>query len=616
MKTKKIFLSVALIGLMFGMAACNSGNNQGENKQSGGDASQQSSQTQQDKITVTAAEGKNKLLKGETVQLTAKVGDVVLDGVSWESNKPEIASVSSAGVVSALTKGSASIKAVKEGYKDGAISITVDYPSITITAVGDKTSLLVNETVQLTSSEQGVTWTSSDPTVAEVTDGLVTAKKLGEAKITAAKEFYNSGSLTITVVRPNANLKVDLTSGADHYSADGWWELPSSGGMMFAMQQVDGPTPIAQNQSWGQTDEPSDTFIGGFGGGDKETVSFTSSLASEAEIVLNIGNTSAAVLSSMMTIKLNNTSIDLTGIELEAHEGQYGMANLEFADISLGTHTLATPANTLEFEMLADNNLFLNEVSFYAGSSTMALINPQAKTQIAYTSTVKEVIEGETIQLAVDQEGVEFISVDETIATVDAASGLVTGVKMGKVNIRARKAGCYSAQVEITVNPKPVAGQIIIEAEDAPEVTSDWSSGGYMRQSDNSQWGGSAVHSGGAYVSSFSMGGGDVDLTLTLTFQATEAKTMVLSIVGNAPASYQGEGSPYVFADSATITVNEVPMTFTTEQFKAASGMNPAMEEVVLGDVDVLAGPNTLVFHTTGAAPSIDCFKLSEKTAA
>ena len=74
-----------------------------------------------------------------------------------------------------------------------------------------------------------------------------------------------------------------------------------------------------------------------------------------------------------------------------------------------------------------------------------------------------------------------------------------------------------------------------------------------------------------------------------------------------------GDAAAYVFADSAEITVNETPLTFTDQEFPAPEGYTADMVEVVLGDVAVNAGPNTLVFHTTGAAPSIDCFKLSVK---
>ena len=375
------------------------------------------------------------------------------------------------------------------------------------------------------------------------------------------------------------------------------------------MEEIDGPTPIAQQNSWmGGGD--GDKFVGGFGAGDKETVKFSSNKAGKAEFVLNIGNADAAVLKDFMTITLNGVQVDLTGIELEAHAGDWGNS-LAFDDVSLGELDIATD-NTLIFEMIAANSLYLNELTLYAGDATVALVEPAAKTQVTVKAAELEVIVDETVAIESDMTGLTYASVDPTIADVDAA-GIVTGLKVGKTNITVKKEGFYSVRVQITVNPKPVAGQIIIEAESAPEASSDYQSGGYIIQSDNSGWGGSAVHSGGAYVTYFSMGGGDVDLTLTLTFKATEAKTMVLSIVGNAPASWQGEGSPYVFADSAEITFNETAMTFTDQQVKAASGMSPEMEEIVLGEVAVSADDNTLVFHTTGAAPSIDCFKLSPK---
>ena len=101
---------------------------------------------------------------------------------------------------------------------------------ITVTAAGDKKSLALNETVQLTAKVgeaalEGVTWESSDANVATVNNGLVTAVGYGEATITAKKDGYNNGSIGITVPRPAASATFDLTTAAEHYSADGWWEL-------------------------------------------------------------------------------------------------------------------------------------------------------------------------------------------------------------------------------------------------------------------------------------------------------------------------------------------------------------------------------------------------------
>ena len=528
MKKTKILLPLAMMALLFGTVACNN------NQQSGGKGGKSSVQVQ--KINVTAAENKTTLVIGDKVQLTADPADV-----TWESGDQNVATVSATGEVTAVAPGEVSIKAKKEGYRDG--------------------------------------------------------------------------SLTITVTRPAANAAFDLTTAAEHYSADGWWSITTST-MGYSMESGGGATPITQTQSWGQETE-SDKYLSAFGVGDKETVKFNASKATKAELVVNMGNSDAITLAEVVSIKLNDKPVALTGIALEAHVQDYGgysMSTTEFADVSLGQVDLVANENVLVFEFLAETNLCLNEMSLYADDATITLVNPPVKEQIAVTSATLSVIVEETVQIETAVTGVSYESLDPTVATVNEA-GVVTGVKVGKTNVTVKKEGMYSIRVEITVNPKPVAGQIIIEAEDGEEVTSDWSGGGYMRSEDGGMMGGSEVHSGSAYVMYFSMGGGEVDLTLTIKFQATEAKAMVLSIVGSAPMAFGGDAAAYVFADSAELSINGTAMTFTDQEFPApeSGSFSVPMTEVVLGEVNVQAGENTLVFHTTGAAPSIDCFKLSVK---
>lgn len=608
MKKSKILLPLALLGMVFGMVACNqpSGESKASIDEPQSQASIETDPAKQEKINITAPEGKKSIMYGETLQLSADQ-----EGVTWESSKPEVATVDANGLVTAVSKGSANIKASKEGFKDGSISISVNYPDITVTASGEK-DILVGGKVTLTASEQGVTWSSSDPEVATVENGVVTGLKLGSATIKASKEHFNDGSVTINVIRPAVSAQLDLVIASDHYSADGWWELPAAGGFGFAMQEVAGWNPTANAVSWGQEEgTPVETFIGGFGIGDKETVKFTASKAVKAELVLNIGNSDEVALGSIMSAKLNNVAIDLSQVTLPAHAGDWGNS-LAFDDLSLGELNLVAGENTVEFEFLAETNIFLNELRLYAGDATITLVPPAAKEQITVTNDKLEVIEGETVQIETTVAGVSYAPVDVEYVSVNE-SGLVTGLKVGKTNVTVKKDGMYSVRVEITVNPKPVAGQIIVEAEDGEEVATEWGSSAYMRQEDGSgMGGGNAVHSGGAYVSFFSMGG-DADLTLTIKFEATEAKKMVLSVVGNAPASWQGEGSPYVFAESAELSFNGTALTFTDQAFPAASGMSPEMVEIVLGEVDVIVGENVIVFHTVGAAPALDCFKLSVK---
>ena len=608
MKKSKILLPLALLGMVFGVAACNPARNAPKGDQSGQEsqAPVETDPAKQVKINITAENDKTKLIYPDTVQLRADQ-----EGVRWESAKPEIATVSETGLVTAVSKGSAAIKAIKEGFKDGSINISVNYPDITVTASGEK-DILVGGKVTLTASEQGVTWSSSDPEVATVENGVVTGLKLGSAVIKASKEHFNDGSVTINVVRPAVSAQLDLVTDADHYSADGWWELPSAGGFGFAMQQVAGWNPTAQAMSWGQqSEEPAETFIGGFGIGDKETVKFTASKAVKAELVLNIGNSDEVALGSIMSAKLNNVAIDLSQVTLPAHAGDWGNS-LAFDDLSLGELDLVAGENTVEFEFLAETNIFLNELRLYAGDATVTLVPPAAKTQIAITSTEVEVVAESTITLTADQTGVTWVSLDEKVATVNEA-GVVTGVKMGKVNIRAKKDGFYSAQVEITVNPKPVAGQILIEAESAEELAEVEPGGFNMNGPSIMQDGGmmsSGVHSGGAYVMAFNAS----ELVLTFKFNSDAAKTMVLSVVGSAPMAMGGEAAAFVWADSATITLNEEAVTIGAEaQFPAPEGYNAEMVETTIGDVQLKAGENTLVVSITGSVPSLDVFKLSVK---
>ena len=262
---KKLLRSLVAFSLLlgFGLTACNGG---GEESKQSQPAS--SSAAAQEKITITAAEGKNKLLKGETVQLTASVA-----GVAWESKNATVASVDQNGLVTALSKGTTSISATKDGYKGGSISITVDLPSITITAPEDK-SMLVGGNIQLSSNVQGVTWASSAEAVATVDQtGKVTGVSYGKATISATKDDYNAASVEVSVVRPAPTAVLHMED-AEHYAADGEWSSSND--------PTEAPTYNKSNASDGTT-------CAHFGAGDIETIRFTSSKAVKAEICLTIG---------------------------------------------------------------------------------------------------------------------------------------------------------------------------------------------------------------------------------------------------------------------------------------------------------------------------------------
>ena len=592
MKKSKFILPVTAFALLLslGLSACNNGGNQGEASQGG--EQQQSQPAEQSipadaKIKITAAGDKTKLMYGETVQLSADV-----QGVSWESSKPDIVSVSADGLVTALAKGSASIKAKKDGYKDGSISISVDYPNITITAAGNKTSLLVNETVNLSASEQGVTWTSSNAEVASVANGVVTALKLGTATIKASKEHFNDGSITINVVRPDPTASLHWED-ADHYAADGEWASSND--------PYDSPV---YNRSSGNASDG--TCIAHFGEGDKETLSFTSNVAVKAELVMTIASRSEiADLSAVMAVKFNDADVALTG-------GFAGGDSSDFQELSLGELDIKSGDNALELTFLSSSAPYIDDLNIYAASNaTIALKPAPVREKIEVEKAELEVEAGKTVQIVVTKptslDGVTFTSSDETAATVDN-TGLVTGVSLGTANIMVRKDGMKAARVTVQVKEVEEAGEIRLEAELAEEVVAGTSN--FMNLTDGTS-GITRPHSGGGYISGYRVSGEE---PLTFKFTATNEQAGKYELSVNGSAAYQAT-EDFMFATSTTITLNGNPVTINADAAIVAGdgGMSAPRVDAVLGEVTVVAGENTLVVTFNGRAPSLDFFKLVPK---
>ncbi len=164
------------------------------------------------------------LSAGESLQLTAIVQDTKGDTVAgramqWSSERPAIATVSETGMVTAVAPGEAVISAVCEG-QTGACQVTVTPVPVAAVVVAPATgSLVAGTTLQLTVTVKDsqnkviagrpVTWSSSAPALAPVSEqGLVAGAIAGSAKITATCEG-KSGSCSVTVTEaPVASVSV------------------------------------------------------------------------------------------------------------------------------------------------------------------------------------------------------------------------------------------------------------------------------------------------------------------------------------------------------------------------------------------------------------------------
>lgn len=585
MKRKNLLLSFASLALLFGvgLAACSGNNPSGET------SSQEGSNPPADqKIAITAADGKTTLKLGETVQLSSDVADV-----TWTSKKESVVTVSATGLVTAVGEGSTQITASKEGYKDGSIAIKVELEKITITAAGGKTTLVQEETVQLTADKDGVSWKSSDDKVASVdTTGKVTAIAPGSATITASKENHKNGTLSITVTRPAA-LATLHWEDADHTAADGWWGTAA-----------EGSTPIYARSSGNASDSQ---CIAHFGNGDKEVLSFTSNASMDAELVITMAcSSSIEDMSAVMDVTFNKTAVAIAG------KGFEGGSSSEFAEFSLGTLHLEKGENRLELAFKdASAYPYLDDLAFYGKGSVGITVKASTKETITVEVATLDAEIGKTAQINVtkptDLTGVTFVSDKESVATVDA-TGKVTGVSMGSANITVIKDGMYSARVKVSVTEVLLEGEIRVEAEQADEIVSGNTN--FMNLTDGAYTQIERAHSGGGYITGYRVEEGD---TLTMTFTSPRAQTMTLSAI--ASPAYQAEGE-FLFASSCTIKLNEAELTGISAEAKISAGdggMGQPTEEAVLCDVNVVEGTNTLQVIFKGRAPSFDFFRLVPK---
>ena len=155
---------------------------------------------------------------GETAQLTATVkpDDATDKTVTWSSSDESVAKVDN-GKVAALKSGKATITA-KCGDKTAECAVTVTVPVSSITLDKSTLSLVIGESATLTAvvkpddaTDQNVTWTSSDESVAKVDNGKVAALKSGKATITA-KCGDKTAECAVTVTVPVSSITLDKST--------------------------------------------------------------------------------------------------------------------------------------------------------------------------------------------------------------------------------------------------------------------------------------------------------------------------------------------------------------------------------------------------------------------
>ena len=163
--------------------------------------------------------GPIKLYPGQKCALSTTIEPAeAVPELTWGSWDTEIATVDQEGMVTAVEPGDTGIRVYTNNNLDTYIEIHVLIPPQKITLSQTKATLVVGDKLTLKAkltpdnAETGLTWSSSKPSVATVTQkGKVTALKVGTAKITVKTDNGKLASCTITVKPAPTKVRLNKT---------------------------------------------------------------------------------------------------------------------------------------------------------------------------------------------------------------------------------------------------------------------------------------------------------------------------------------------------------------------------------------------------------------------
>lgn len=306
----------------------------------------------------------------------------VTTGVKWDSSAPSVAAVSDAGLVTAVTAGSAKITATFDSM-NGSASFTVNDILVSLAISPSTSSVNVGSALQLTAlgtyehsasaqAVNGVTWSSSDTSVATVSDsGLVDGVKGGTVTITA-KSGSLSGTAKITAVPVLRSIDVSpvgpavMIGGAQKFTATGSYN--------------DGSTQnVTSKAEWTSSDSKRATISQGnqANGVSAGPLSITATVGSvSGETVLNVVSKPYPSFVGAYTFSLSST--DNRGPAFFAgtvnFDGQGKFSGVEDSNTAAGVHQNVAVSGTYVSYPDGRGNIVLNANACHPSGITLRYV--------------------------------------------------------------------------------------------------------------------------------------------------------------------------------------------------------------------------------------------------
>ena len=360
---------------------------------------------------------------------------------------------------------------VTDGTMEKQISVTVSVEPTLNLAIEPK-SIQVGETATLTPSMSdgsdcsGVTYSITKGTdFVSISGNTVTGSKVGTATIVAERNGKTSNPVTITVIEPPLNLNpesVTVSVGdTATIQANRTVTLSQNPDASIATASVSGKNITVTGVAAGLT-----SFTVKDSDGQEKTVLVTVEKSVEFKLYKDGVDVTNKGLSYDDRFKVKNgtvvtfkTSIPFTNVETT--DGWFISVNkVDEKTFTVGVGQYKNPS-------AYDNgfNITYNDASGTSITKKYFVEITDADPPITLTASSKFVKTEKTLQIKSNVTGVTYSSSNAQIATVDATTGLVTGVSVGEVTITAKKNGYTDGTINLTVTDVDITGKVLTSNE-------------------------------------------------------------------------------------------------------------------------------------------------------
>lgn len=555
--------------------------------------------------TPSAISGSSTVCVGSTITLTDAV-----PGGSWSSSNPGVATTSITGVITGVASGVATIS-----YTTSCGSATKTVTVIAApAAIGGPSSVCIGSTITLTDATLGGTWSSSAPTFASVglTSGIVTGISMGTATITykLPSGCFITKTITVTsgagpisgptaacvgvpvtytvadsggtwassvpTINPVTGVLVSGSAGLaiiTYTSSTGCKSFytvtispspaaisgPSSvcvGGTISLTDATPGGIWSSSNPAVASVNATTGVLTGVAGGG----VTITYTVGSGCYVTKNVSVTPTSPITGPSTVCTGSTITLADAIG----GGTWSSSNPAVATVNVGTGVvtgISTGSAVITYNV--------------GGCITTKTITVGPGSPITGPGSV---CVGSSITLFDSTFGGVWMSGNPSVAFVDSASGVVTGISFGLATITYSAGGCTATKT-ITVNslPAPIIGSSSVCVGGTTTLT-DATSGGTWSSSNpaiatvNAAGVVTGISTGTATITYTAAGSGcKVTKTITVTGAAPivgpsfvcvgSTITLFDSVAGG---TWLSSNPSVAFIDSASGVVTGISLGFTT----------------------------------------------------